>query len=163
MSHHPEELPQVDQGLNAKVNIFSVWGICGKLSESILEMHVTPWFYTRSGRVHRFQLVPWLWVPHHCCPLPLPFLAVGLLESWETVGSTGDSQGHFILIFLNLVLIGLLLYSVMLVSAARQGESAISTHVSPPSRTSFPPRSCPTPLGCNRALGWAPCHMATSH
>ena len=103
------EPPQVDQGVNAKVNIFLVCGICGKLSESILEMHVTTRFYTRSDRVHRFQFVQTvvctdsrLWVLYHFRPLPLPFLAVELLKSWETMGSTGDSQGNFILMFLKL-------------------------------------------------------------
>ena len=45
----------------------------------------------------------------------------------------------------------------MLVSAISQHESAIGIHISSPSWISFPPPSHPTPLGCHRALGWAPC------
>ena len=40
----------------------------------------------------------------------------------------------------------------------QQHESAISIHISPPSCTSPPSLPLhPTPLGCHRALGWAPC------
>ena len=48
---------------------------------------------------------------------------------------------------------GKLLYNVVLVSATQQRESAINTHMSPVVHS--PPH--PTPLGCHRALGWAPC------
>ena len=95
--------------IKCQVNIFPVCGICGKLSESILEMHVTTRLYTRSDRVRKLQFVQTvvctdsrLWTLHRFLPLPLPFLAVELLESWETMGSTGDSQGNFILMFLKL-------------------------------------------------------------
>ena len=40
----------------------------------------------------------------------------------------------------------------------QQPESAISIHISPPSCMSPPSLPLhPTPLGCHRALGWAPC------
>ena len=49
-----------------------------------------------------------------------------------------------------------MLYSVVLASATQQQESAVSIHISTPSWT-FSPSLHPTPLGCYRAPGWAPC------
>ena len=43
-----------------------------------------------------------------------------------------------------------MLYNVVLVSAVQQCESAISIHISPPSRASLPPYLHPTPLDCHR-------------
>ena len=45
----------------------------------------------------------------------------------------------------------------MLFSVKPQHESAIGIHMSPPSWTSLSPPNHPTPLGCHRALSWAPC------
>ena len=54
-----------------------------------------------------------------------------------------------------------MLYNIVLVSAKHQQESAIGIHLSPPSWTSLPP---PTPLGCHRAMIWAPLfNMSTIH
>ena len=44
----------------------------------------------------------------------------------------------------------------MLGSAKHQHESAIGTHISPPTWTSLPAPSPSTPLGCSRALVWVP-------
>ena len=41
--------------------------------------------------------------------------------------------------------------------AVQQHESAISTHISPPSWASLPPLPHSTPLGHHRAPRWAPC------
>ena len=52
---------------------------------------------------------------------------------------------------------GKLVYSVVLVSAVQQHESAIIIHISLPSWTSLPPYVHPTHLGHQRGLSWAPC------
>ena len=51
----------------------------------------------------------------------------------------------------------------MLVFVIHHHEPAIGIHMFPPSWNSFPPPSHPTPLGCPRAPGWAPCVVANSH
>ena len=50
-----------------------------------------------------------------------------------------------------------MLYSIVLVSAIRQHGSATGKHMSLPSWISLPSPTPATPLGCHRALNWAPC------
>ena len=50
-----------------------------------------------------------------------------------------------------------MLYSVVLVSAIQQQESAVSIYIYPLPLESSPLALHPTPLGCYRASGWAPC------
>ena len=50
-----------------------------------------------------------------------------------------------------------LLYNVVLVSAIHQHESATDIHMSPPSWIPSHVTPPPTPLGCHRAVDWAPC------
>ena len=60
----------------------------------------------------------------------------------------------FFLFLIYFLIGGKLLYDVVLVSAIQQCESAIITHISPPSWVSLP---SPTPTGHHRVPGWAPC------
>ena len=49
-----------------------------------------------------------------------------------------------------------MLYNIVLFSAIHQHELATGMHMSSPSRTSSHLLSHPSPLGCQRALGWVP-------
>lgn len=80
-----------------------------------------------------------------------PAMKARSLCSWTQGSPT------FIILFLNLFLIGiLLLYSVVLVSAIRQRESARGIHMFPASWSSLHLRPHPTPPGCPGASDFVP-------
>ena len=97
-------------------------------------------YFLTKAKKHR------MWLCNSDC-FPIKFQ--GWLQEWLPSSFASWETLSFLSSFF--LTEGKLLYNVVFISAIQQHESAVSTHISPPSRASLPPPQ-PIPLGHHRAL-----------